>query len=119
MRHFVLLLAGLAAVTSGSFGKPQEVSGTWEHVSSGILPLSRSGHLRVVTRGAVVMRGAATDQIRYVLQVRADGVSQREAERFTKTQLLRSRTVNGWTELTVAYTARAPILSRLEISTLR
>ena len=79
MRQFVLLLAGLAAVTSGAFGKPAKVNGTWEHVSSGILPLSRMGHLRVITRGAVVLRGGPTDKVQYVLQIRADGVSKQDA----------------------------------------
>lgn len=115
MRLFVLLLAGVAAVTSGTFGKPPKQNGTWEHVSSGVLPLGASAHLRVITRGGVVLRGAAVDQVRYVLQIHADGVTQEEAVRLAKGHVLRSRKVNGWTEITVSHPGRALVLSQLEI----
>src|SRR5271154_644366 len=88
----------------------------WKRTENGDMPAMPARVLKVTTRGHVVVRGGAGEQITYRLIEQVRARSEEEAHRLFGSGVITISAVNGVATLVVAPFAGVSVIRRLEVN---
>jgi len=98
---FLAALAAAAPAHAQAEARIQRDGAAWVETVTGSIPIGDASRLRIITRGDVNLRGAATSQIQYEYQKRVRARDLNEAKRLLATQEIRLWRQGDWAQVTL------------------
>jgi hypothetical protein len=116
-----LLSAGLALLAGAPLAAQdhsvaRDANGYWTHTSTGTAAAPVLPRLRVVSRGRIVLRGGAGDQITFKLRQQVRARSQDHARALIGAVVPSARVYAGWTTFTVMPNSSPNAITVLELN---
>src|SRR6266849_2277709 len=108
-----LLAAGTLMAQDAPFGRD---GAYWVRIVDGAVPMAAQGRLQVITRGPIVLRGSAGDQVTYRLVERVKARTDTEARRLFGGVTTTTRVMGDLTRLVVAPVASATVITQLQVN---
>ena len=99
--RFGILICGFLSMALAAEPALTREGQYWVEVRSGSEPVMPAARLKIVSRGGVILNGAAQHEISYVLKIRVKARSEADARRLTQAFAVRLSKPGGYTILTV------------------